>query len=90
MADLDWEDIVTHAVVAQSLGFLAAAASLLWPPLGLAVLVFNGLFWIGREAAQRIEKAQPMSRLVTEPQVVLEWGVPLLAAPLAFSIPHLF
>lgn len=76
---LDWTDIALHLAGAVAIGAVLA----LPPWTGLTA---NALFWLGREALQRIEKGQPMSRLVTEPQVLLEWAAPGLVAPAAYVI----
>lgn len=77
MTELDWTDIALHA-----LGGLTVALVMVLPPW--AVLTLNAAFWTGREAWQRIEKNQPMARLFQEPQVLLEWIVPSIVAPLVW------
>lgn len=79
MSDLDWKDIAIHGAIGAAVG-LAAVFISGW------LLLANALFWIGREAVQRVRKVQPMSRLVTEPQVVLEWALPTVLAPLIFAV----
>lgn len=83
MSDLDWTDIALHAAAGAAIGVTLALS----PWAGLAA---NGLFWLGREALQRVEKSQPMSRLITEPQVLLEWTVPAVAAPAVFMLAGAF
>ena len=76
---LDWKDIAIHGAIGAAIG-VVAAFSFWW------VLLANAAFWIGREAVQRVEKTQPMSRLVTEPQVLMEWGLPSVLAIAVFAI----
>jgi hypothetical protein len=41
--------------------------------------------WTGREAYQRIEKSQPLSRMVS-PQVLCEWLFPSLLGPAVYFL----
>lgn len=74
---LDWWDIALHGAVGAAAGIAAFF-------LGAWLLLGNAAFWFCREAGQRRQKGQPYSRLFTEPQVILEWALPLVTAPLAY------
>lgn len=82
---LDWEDILLHGGVAFAVGMIAFAGALIWLWIGLSILVANCLFWLARETEQRVKKNQPMARLITEPQVLLEWAVPSVTALLGWG-----
>jgi len=77
--NLQWRDILQHAAGGIAAGFLAY---LFWWPL----LILNAAFWIGREAYQRVEQQQPLSRFYTSNQVVFEWAAPSILAPLLYLI----
>lgn len=76
---LQWRDILQHSAGGIAAGFIAY---LFWWPL----LVLNAAFWIGREAYQRIEQGQSMTRMLTSNQVVFEWAAPSVLAPVVYLI----
>lgn len=77
--NLQWRDILQHSAAGIAAGFLAY---LFWWPL----LILNAVFWVGREAYQRIEEGRPLSRLLTSNQVVFEWAAPSVLAPVVYFI----
>lgn len=77
--NLQWRDILQHSAGGIAAGFIAY---LFWWPL----LIANAVFWIGREASQRIQEGKPLSRLLTSNQVVFEWAAPSILAPLLYFI----
>lgn len=77
--NLQWRDILQHSAGGIAAGFLAY---LFWWPL----LILNAAFWIGREAYQRIEQGQPITRMLTSNQVVFEWAAPSVLAPVIYLI----
>jgi hypothetical protein len=77
--NLQWRDILQHSAGGIAMGFMAY---LFWWPL----LLLNAAFWIGREAYQRIDQGQSMSRMLMSNQVALEWGAPSILAPLVYLL----
>lgn len=78
---IDRKDILIHGGIGMAVGVAAVFISG-W------LLLANGMFWLGREAWQRHQKGQSLRLLVTEPQVLLEWLVPIFASLLIITAYH--